>query len=343
MRKWSAYVLSAGWFAYTVLNLVLSGEWALWLLPNLVPPLAFVVVPPVLALLGLAVRGARWVVTVTALGSLVLGAGQAGLNLEHQDSPVPAGAIKVVSWNTEAWHLSGDPDGFYRFLQAQDADVYLLQEYQPADQSITRALAGIDETLIPQHLPGYRAIAVGELLVLTRLAVTGIRPLPAPPPAGAPWRYAYDTVKSLRVDLNIGGHAVSFYDVHIPVPIDLGQSPLSAGFYRAIGDRAAQRDAQWSALAADVAANPAPILLAGDLNSTPAMGELHRLPGKLHDAAPAMDTFYPGSWPRGTALWRLDWLFTTTGLAVHRYTFTSPPGMSDHRLQTVLLTPGGSS
>ena len=106
--------LSVVWLAFTVANLALSGEWALWFLPNMLPPLAFVVVPVVVAAVGLLVRGARWTVAVTAAGALVLGAGQAGLNpagLGSRAEAAPPGALRVVSWNTEAWHLSGDPAG----------------------------------------------------------------------------------------------------------------------------------------------------------------------------------------------------------------------------------------
>ncbi|MEV6521275.1 endonuclease/exonuclease/phosphatase family protein [Longispora sp. NPDC051575] len=327
--------LAVAWLVLVVAHLLLSGRWWPWLAVDLAPPLVFVLVPAVL----LAVAGPRrrFRAAVAATAALALGAGLSGLHpsaLWTGRPAAPADAVRVLAWNTEAWHLSGDPEGFVRYLAAQDADVYLLQEYQPADQAGTPALTALDAELLGRLLPDHRAVAVGELLTLSRLPVTGVRPLPAAPRPDTPWIEVYRAVKSLRVDVRVGGRTLSVYNAHLPVPLELDRDPATAGFYAAIATRHAARLAQYRALAADVAANPNPVLLAGDLNTTPAMGELRELPDRL---TPAVEGPLSASWPVALPLWRLDWAFTDR-VRVHAYQLHDPPGMSDHRVQRLVVS-----
>ncbi|WP_238006229.1 endonuclease/exonuclease/phosphatase family protein [Dactylosporangium sp. AC04546] len=323
-------VVAAGvaWLVFAGLNVALSGRWWLWLVPGLLPPLAFAVVPAGLtagtALLRLGRRP-----LVVALAGLAVGGAQAGFNpaaLLPPPGDVAGTHLRVVAWNTEVWDDWDDPARFLAFLRAQDADVYLLQEYA-------------ENGLHPGDFPGYTAIERGELLTLTRLPVRRVVALPAEPAPGSSWRQVYEQVKSLRVDVTAGGGTLSVYNVHMPVQLDL-VSPLSAGFYRQLRLRDAARQRQYTSLENDVRGNRNPILVAGDFNTSPAMGDIRWLAGSLHDAASGDRSLYPASWRSywPVDLWRLDWAFTSDAVAVRRYAFVDPRGMSDHSLQRIELT-----
>ncbi|HEY0698048.1 MAG TPA: hypothetical protein VGD43_09595, partial [Micromonospora sp.] len=132
-------VAATGWLTFTVAHLALTGRWWLWLLPDLLPPLAYLLVP-VLLLVAVPLVGRlrrplpsrpRAVVLLASAVALLLGVPEAGLNpyaLAGRD-PVPAGALRVFVWNTEYWDQGADPQRFLDFLRAQRADLYLLQEH----------------------------------------------------------------------------------------------------------------------------------------------------------------------------------------------------------------------
>lgn len=330
-RRRLVVALSAAWLVFAALNVVLSGRWWLWLLPDLLPPLTFALVPLALTGCVAALRLGRRPVLVALVG-LVVGGAQAGLNpaaLLPPPGPGTGTPLTVVSWNTEVWDAWDDPARFLAFLRAQDADVYLLQEYE-------------EHGLRPGDLPGYTAIERGELLTLTRLPVRQVVALPAEPPPGSGWRQVYEQVKSLRVDVGVGGGTLSVYNVHMPIPLDL-VNPLSARFHQQLRQRFDARQRQYTALERDVRGNRNPIVVAGDFNTSPAMGDIRRLSG-LTDAAEANRSLYPASWRSywPVALWRLDWAFTSEQVTVRRDAFVDPRGMSDHHLQRIELTVRGA-
>ncbi|MFF3645468.1 endonuclease/exonuclease/phosphatase family protein [Streptomyces sp. NPDC002564] len=333
------------WGLYSLLNVALSGRWWLWLLPDLVPPVCFVAVPvALLALTGVPARAARrWLVPALVL-LLVTGVSRAGLHWGALvpgggPGPAPAGALKVFSWNTKYWDTADDPDAFYRFLKAQDADVYLLQEYLAW---VDDRPAPIDEEArIRREFPGYHLVVLGEQVTLSRFPVVARPPVGqgASIRAGTPWREVFERGKVLRTDVRVRGRVVSLYNVHIPVQLDIGRNWLSRGFYGEMRQRDAARRAHYAALRRDAAGNPNPLLVAGDFNTTPAMGDLDGLRDALDDALPASDTFMPGTWnSEGLGLWRLDWAFTNDALRVHRYAFEDPAGLSDHQAQSLLVS-----
>ncbi|MGW0563144.1 endonuclease/exonuclease/phosphatase family protein [Streptomyces sp. NPDC003016] len=338
--------LTALWALYSALNFLLSGRWWLWLVPDLAPPVFFLAVPVALLALSfvpMAVPVRRRLVPVLVL-LLVSGVTRAGLNWDAMapgagTGPAPAEALKVFSWNTKYWDTTDGSDAFYRYLRAKDADVYLLQEYLAW---VDEQPAPIDELArIRQEFPGYHIVVAGELVTLSRFPVLarppvgrgeGVRP-------GTPWREVFERGKVLRTDLEVRGRVVSVYNVHIPVQLDIARNWLSGGFYREIRERDAARRDHYAALERDAAANPNPLLVAGDFNTTPAMGDLNGLREALDDALPASATLHPGTWnSEGLGLWRLDWAFTNDRLRVHRYVFEDPVGMSDHQGQNLLVS-----
>ncbi|MFJ6194820.1 endonuclease/exonuclease/phosphatase family protein [Micromonospora sp. NPDC092111] len=362
-RRWPGRVLLAAagsWLAFVVAHLLLSGRAWWWNLPDLAPPLLFLAVPVLLLALAPLARPARGVAAALAAGSLVLGWSCAGVNaaaLWHRPDPAPPDAIRVFSWNTWYWDQlvrTGphgepirDPDRLYRYLRAQAADVYLLQEYLYIDGADWDPLPVTDVDRLRREFPGFHVAVSGELVTLSRFPITLDRPVDLRPWLDRQWADlppadsqlpAYHTVKTLRTDLLVAGREVSFYNSHLYVPV-VGlpaRQPDTADDGLARHDL---RQANYRALAADVADNPHPVVLAGDLNTSPAMRLLHALPDRLVDATAALRSPYPTSWARyGLPLWRLDWVFTTPDVDVHEYRMVPPDGLSDHSGQLVVVS-----
>ncbi|WP_086837920.1 endonuclease/exonuclease/phosphatase family protein [Amycolatopsis kentuckyensis] len=345
--------LAAAWLLFTVAYVLFTGDLWVWLLPGLLPPLAFLVGPAVVAL-GLAVprllrrrvpKTAFRLVLVLAVAALVAGAGRSGINvaaLGGGEGAAPAGAPTVVAWNTEYWDQTDDPDRFYAYLHAHPADIYLLQEY--VDQVGTDGARDADDLArLRAEFPGYHLVARGELLTLSRYPVLD-RPRVGPDrgvPDSASYTEVFESAKVLRTDLQVGSSVLTVYNVHLPVQVDVTRNPLSPGFYSYVHARDGLRKAQLAGLAEDVAANPNPLLVAGDFNTSPAMGDLDGLRGALVDAGRASSSLYPGSWPASAPLWRLDWTLTTPGVRVHDYRFDDPAGLSDHELQRTRISLAG--
>jgi endonuclease/exonuclease/phosphatase (EEP) superfamily protein YafD len=341
-------VAAAAWLGFVAAHWILNGRWWGWLFPSALPPVLFVVVPVVVLGAALLVRPARRRVIVPAALALALGVPYSGLNpaaLWPGDRTGPAGALRVFSWNTEYWHQQDDPDEFYRFLKAQRADVYLLQEYLGWD--LSRPFDGEqpldDLARLRREFPGYHIAARSELLTLSRLPIVAQPPVAPDPAAAGDDRAGFHRVfrdaKVLRTDLRWGTSTVSFYNAHIAVQLKI-VSPLTASFWTFPHRAAQQRTAQLRGLVEDVVANPHPVVVAGDFNTSPAMADLDELSHRLHDPTGAGSSLYPSSWTPGgpLSLWRLDWTFVSSEVDVHRYEFRSPRGMSDHHAQDLSLS-----
>ncbi|WP_410609454.1 endonuclease/exonuclease/phosphatase family protein [Amycolatopsis sp. lyj-109] len=345
--------LAAAWLLFTVAYVLFTGELWVWLLPGLVPPVAFLVCPA-LAAIALAVprllrrrvpKTAFRLVLVLAVAALVAGAGRSGVNVAAiggNEGAAPAGAPVVVAWNTEYWDQTDDPDRFYAYLHAHTADVYVLQEY--VDLVGTDGARDADDLArLRAEFPGYHLVARGELLTLSRYPVLA-QPRVGPDRGlrdGAPYDEVFESAKVLRTDLQVGSSVLTVYNVHLPVQVDVTRNPLSRDFYSYVHTRDGLRKAQLAGLAEDVAANPNPLLVAGDFNTSPAMGDLDGLRGTLVDADRASSSLYPRSWPASAPLWRLDWTLTTPGVRVHDYRFADPAGLSDHDLQQARISLAG--
>jgi hypothetical protein len=365
-------VLAVAWLAFTLADLLLSGRWWLWLLPDLAPPMTGVAVP-VLILVAVPVIGAwrrplpvtpRWIVILCALIGLAAGIPRAGLNPyafsgtgTRAGSTGPVTTVKLFAWNTEYWDQDDDPQQLLDFLVGQRADVYLLQEhlYWDLDAGLAGARQVHDLDRVRAVFAGYTVVADGELLTVSRYPVVGhvalgapaelddadtdtgtdtdTGPLARPTPA---FGDVFEAVRMLRTDLLIGGQVVSTYNVHLPVQVNL---VADSKFFSFIDERNTARHHFLDALAADVAANRQPVVIAGDFNTSPSMADLDPLRERLHDAAEASGHPLPGSWPAwfGLAWWRLDWTLTNDQVHVTRYDLRDPRGMSDHRAQDMML------
>ncbi|MFG2040016.1 endonuclease/exonuclease/phosphatase family protein [Dactylosporangium sp. NPDC048998] len=346
---WVLVAVTGAWLSFVCLQHLLTGRWWLWLLPDLAPPLTFVAVPVLLAAAVPAARvlgrrvpvNATWLVLAGTVAAAALGWPYNGLNVQGGAAGTGPG-LRLFAWNTEYWGENVPRDRFYAFLRAQHADVYLLQEYLHWDEAagLDGARQVDDEAALRVAFPGYSIASRGELLTLSRFPIVARPPVgPDRDLAGRPADFAqvFVAAKVLRTDLDVGGRVISAYNVHLPVQIDLA---VSRRFFTLIQERDERRHRQLAGLQADLAANHGPAIIAGDFNTSPAMGDIDALRATLHDASTAL---YPGSWPADLPLWRVDWTFTTAGLVAGDYRLVASDGLSDHRAQQVRIVLGGQS
>ncbi|MEU0359815.1 endonuclease/exonuclease/phosphatase family protein [Streptomyces cyaneofuscatus] len=319
---------AVAWAVFLAAHLALNGRWWLWLLPSLLPPPLFAAVPA--AVLALACVAGDVAAGAVAGAALLTGVRQCGLVpgalVRRPARPPEEGTVRVVAWNTQHWCQSTDPDPFYAFLRELDADVYLLQEYHHDEFDGTYRLID-DERRLRATFPGHRVVIARGLITLSRLPVAAVVETAAR--------------RTLRVDLELpGGRGrLATFNVHIPVQLRL-ISPLRADFYRAVRTRAGDRVREYAGLARDVAGCPHPALIAGDFNTTAAIGDARQIARLGADAVPLTGRLCPTSWqPRpGMRWWRLDWVLTTPGARVHSYRFRDPRGLSDHSVQEVTVS-----
>ncbi|WP_018349767.1 endonuclease/exonuclease/phosphatase family protein [Longispora albida] len=330
---------TAGWAAFLLAHLALSGRWWFWQIPASLPPVLLVAIPVLLLMLAVLGRQANRWLAGALVACLALGAPRSGLRFPLAgESFVPAGAIRVFAWNTEYWDQDEDPEHFYRYLRAQRADVYLLQEYLGWDLAdpIDGQRPVDDLARLRREFPDYQIAVRGELLTLSRYPIAA-QPAVAPDHGSGDFETQFRDAKVLRTDLRVGERILSVYNVHIAVQLKL-VNPLSRACYAFVRRADPQRRAQYRGLAQDLAANPHPVLLAGDFNTSPAMPELTDISDRLRDAVAASPSAYPATWPASAPLWRLDWAFTSATLRTHSYRLVSPETLSDHLGQSLTVS-----
>ncbi|MEV4313748.1 endonuclease/exonuclease/phosphatase family protein [Actinocrispum sp. NPDC049592] len=333
------------------LHLLLSGRTWLWVLPDLMPPLLFVLMPVALLVIlavlwvrrSLRTRRVGVAAAVLTTAALVLGAGQSGINAAAftggvTDGPAPPGALHIVSWDTLQWDSGAD--GFFEFLTERRADVYLLQSYAHSGPETGELVRDADR--LRREFPGYRFATIGGLLTISRFPIVAQVPLetnPVQPPGTqniwflAGWRFG-----ALRTDLDVNGRILSVYNAFFYDRYFLHVMPLTPAFFADIRGLAEGRRQQVDRLLADVRANPHPVIIAGNLNLLPNTGDRDGFDG-FKDAGRADRSLYPVSLTFfGLPLWRMDWTFTSPGIGIHSYDLVSPHGLSSRHLQDVVVS-----
>ncbi|WNV87208.1 endonuclease/exonuclease/phosphatase family protein [Umezawaea sp. Da 62-37] len=323
---------SVVWVVFLAAHLLLAGRWWLWSAVETMPPMVILLVPLVLLALAPLARPVRGKLVPLLLAALLAGVPFAGISFAVLTGGGNAeNGVKVFSWNTEYWHMADDPGDFYSYLRAEDADVYLLQEYLFWDGGPVR----IDDLArVRAAFPGYQVAQDSELITISRLPILTSRLLEVTDPD---WRGS----RILRTDIRVGGRVVSFYNSHFAVPIDLSLSPFSGEFYDYLHEQYVRRQDELAALRADLATNHNPVLVAGDFNSA-WVANLLRLRDGVERRDPDTGSPLPLSWPGETIplprLWRLDWVFTTDDVRVEHYRFDADLGYSDHFAQELRIS-----
>jgi endonuclease/exonuclease/phosphatase family metal-dependent hydrolase len=335
------------WFIFAVLQELLTGRVWFWVLPGLMPPIVFVTAPVLLMISALFLRRFRLLTLALAVMSFVLTIPSSGVNysaLLPRDRPTAAGErLRVVQMNTDYWGqlregtLSDprDKESMLKFLRSLDADVYLLQEHMTRVGDQAPPVTDLSD--VGRVFPEYQAVAEGTLLTLSRLPVVDHQVvnqetesnLALPPPP-------YE----LMVNVRVGEKILSTYNIHMPIQIIIEQNWLDSDFYEEIKRRHIVRHNEFGVLTKDVADNPNPVIVAGDFNTSPAMGDNRDLLDVTEDAAASSGRLYPATWRVGgqlPMLWRNDWFLIRNDIEVEEFRSLDPQGNSDHLVQSVDL------
>jgi endonuclease/exonuclease/phosphatase (EEP) superfamily protein YafD len=204
-----------------------------------------------------------------------------------------------------------------RAIRAARPDLFCLQE----------AIQGIKS---PDPAPALRRAFAGwhtarhqELFVAARFPIRAKRPIRL----GPTWGHRF----MLEVELEVQGCPVTLYVVHFrtaihPETLFHHRGPLASYLERTV----AVRQVQARTVARYAAAQPGPVLIAGDFNSPPGSRCLRRLGPRF------TDSFARGGWglgytyPAHLPLLRIDYIFASPEFAV-RHSAALATGASDHR------------
>lgn len=221
--------------------------------------------------------------------------------------------IKLFNWNTLYWTVDHKP-GFYQFLQSQNADVYHLQEALNHDEEIIDVRSELQE-----YFPDYQIVQSGELVSMTRLPVVG--------------SFADDSLPYLRLDLDVAGKVVSFYNVHIIVHIAPENLKKSVSlFLRNIKERFARRKVEYQMLWNALENNQLPKVISGDFNTAKSQVAIRRFLRKYQDSFSALHVGMPRTYAfaKRIKLWRIDYVLVSSDLNLLKNDYIDPQLLSDH-------------
>lgn len=335
------------WLAYVIAHELFTGKIWFWVLPGMSPPILFATIPLFLLIVCVFLPGFKVRVAAVAIITFGISYQSSGINLSALFSatiaPGNAPELHIVQMNTDYWGqlrngILTDPrdkDAMLDYLRDLDADIYLLQEHMQRDGAFAPPIT--DLTDVKEVFPEYSAITAGTLLTLTRLPVVSqsvVNPdtdadihLPPPP-------YV------LQVDMKVGSNIISTYNVHMPIQIIIEKNWFSRDFFFEIWRRHFIRQNEYQVLTSDVAGNQNPLVVAGDFNTSPAMGDNRQLLKITRDAANFGQSLYPSTWRVGgqlPRLWRNDWFLIRNDIGVISFQSLNPEGNSDHLVQSVHL------
>lgn len=344
--------LSCIWLLFAIAHEVLTGEVWFWVLPGMAPPILFAVIPVIFLFSLVFTKKFRLPIVATAVLAFAISVPSTGINFSgyFQRTEIvksnSASTFSVVQMNTDYWGQLRDgtltdprnKNAMLDYLKSLDADVYLLQEHMQRVGELAPPVTDLSD--VREKFPEYEAVAAGTLLTLSRLPVVEhnvVNPdsesdLQLPPPPYA-----------LKVNVRVANETLSTYNIHMPIQIIIEKNWFNADFYDEIFRRHHIRKDEYQNLLFDVSNNPLPMLMAGDFNTSPAMGDNRDLLGVMVDAASFSSTLYPSTWRVGgqlPRLWRNDWFLVKNNIQVEQFRSLNPEGNSDHLVQKVKLSIG---
>ncbi len=338
-------IITSFWFGFVCLHETLTGNTWYWVIPGIAPPLVFTIIPVIIIIVTLCVNCRKTPVLILSFIAFIVSIPSTGINfsslLFEEIKNNENKKIKIIQMNTDYWGQLRDgtltdprnKHAMLAFLKDLDADIYLLQEHMSRIGNTAPPIT--DLTDIKEIFPEYSYVTAGTLLTLSRHPVINhysietksptILKLPPPP-------------YILRTDISIGDNIISTYNIHMPIQIIIEKNWFSKDFYNEIKKRYYIRKNEYKSLVNDINENIYPLVIAGDFNTSPVMGDNRQLLKITEDAANYSSIFYPTTWRVGgqlPKLWRNDWFLLKNNVKVNSYKQLDPEGNSDHSVQYV--------
>ncbi|MFO8082602.1 MAG: endonuclease/exonuclease/phosphatase family protein [Armatimonadota bacterium] len=270
------------------------------------PKLQWIAVPVLGLALALSARSCGLVtvnLAATAFAIFVL----AGYQL-NTPPPVPEDRpiIRLATWNVYGW--TTERELVQERILSWDADIVCLQE---AGRSIFDDL-----------LPGYESTKVGDLRVFIRGRIIGTR---VPPPA-------IGVVPRLQiVDAETDAGAFTVINAHIPRGESVRRTPRRPQpLLRYLETGVRLREPQFDQLVTELPEGP--VILAGDLNITPASRYYEQIATRLTDSFAEVGRGFGNTfvWRQRLPAFRIDYVWTGGGVTPLRCE-TRDHRPSDHR------------
>lgn len=360
--RFMGMILSGLWLMFVTGHRIFSGQSYLWNVFGSLPAFCFGLIPVCLLIYEVSRRKRHWLNMLMIALAFILGATQLDINLfpmkNEKIRPNQYTEIKVFNWNTCFWDQYKDQDRYYRFLRKQRADIYILQEYlydsidwtnsnsparmrKSAEKADGARLFSIC-SVVPGFSPHYLAIDARDRIaqefpgyhIRTNLQFVLISRFPIEE-AHADYSEQYAVY-----DIDIQGRPVRFFNVHMLLHVQPG-NPFVPSFYRELKQRYVARRLGFKNLQEDIRKTRGAYFIAGDFNSTTAMGVMDELLKAHVDAARYSSELIPLSFEfSGLRFWRFDYGLAPKNndlIRIKTYQNLDQEGLSDHNPQMLVL------
>lgn len=299
-----------------IIHTFFSGRLSYWNLISIIPPLVFLLIIPLLIIINLRLKNFYGILFILASTPLILQNSDINLNFNSKPA-LTENSVKIFNWNTFFWEDS-DKENFLNFIKSHNADIYHLQEYIYLNNENV-----YDLDLVKRIFPDYNIANSGEFLTLSRYPISKIYE-----------GHSY----YLKVDVDIDGKILSFYNVHIPVQLDVGVIGSPQTFIRDIDRRFYWRKENIDNLVNDITENKNLYYVSGDFNSTKSMGVMDSVLKLGTDTYSATNHLFPATWEIGQLkLWRIDYNIASQKITILDHKDINPGVYSDHWAQLVTI------
>ncbi|HYH02355.1 MAG TPA: endonuclease/exonuclease/phosphatase family protein [Bacillota bacterium] len=349
VNRFPGVSLSIIWLGFTGLHLLCTGNNPVWNVVGNLPPFLFAVIPLYLLLWELLRRPRKLGAVGIVFVALLLGMTQTDFNWSYFNESAKSSAnvkeIRIFNWNTSFWDQNKDRQRFFEFLNQQKSDILILQEYLHAANegsrinqqrlfSICPAIAGFprhyveldDRLQIRNTFPGFYFATLRQFVLISRFPILASH-------LDSSEQYAY-------YDLKIYGRVIRVFNVHILLHLEM-ENPFRRGYYEALQRRFEGRKLAFRNLLRDLRLTQTDYLIAGDFNSTKAMGVMGNLLRETTDAVKYSSEVIPVTITfNGLRLWRFDYVLLAKKarhLKVKSFKILDCAQLSDHNPQTVVL------
>ncbi|MCA9386564.1 hypothetical protein KC669_00870 [Candidatus Dojkabacteria bacterium] len=319
------------WFLFLSIYFIFSDSTWIFSIFSIVPPISFLITSLILFALVVFItfsidKTFKNSALLSVLGAILISTFFSDVFILRTNNEIQDEDYILFNFNTEFWEDSEDIENFYQFLKQQNADIYQLQEYIPAENENDHTKVSLDLTLdyLKEKFPNYEVIQFGEFVTMTRLPI-----------------FSYEEQldkKFLRTDIRIDDEIVSFYNVHMPVHVNTDLRPDYVSLLKDMKERYSSRHELFYQLINELKTNNRPKIISGDFNTTKSMRKMGSLMSFLNDAALEAEKFLVTSWEiKGLRAWRIDYVLGDQSITFSDYKTIDSTEYSDHWAQRVLF------